>query len=373
MIKKLLSTLCCLWIFAPCSIAQIDARQYFTLAKGKYDIQDYTAALEYINQAIEGDSSFLNAFLLRAQIHDAKAKYSAGIKDYTYIIDQIGPNTPQSFSYLYQRAILHRKRKDLVSAEKDINQVIRLNPNYADGFAEKGYINFLQRKPKTEAIASLNKAININPNNSDFYKRRAYLYATTIDLRLGEPDLGAAIIDINKAIALSPRDNELYNIRRNYYLKSNQDDLALNDLTRSISWGEYDEKQLFERGMLFMKKGNYDLAVKDFNAAIKYKDETGQTWRYLGLAFHNKENYFKAIELFTTALDRFEKEMKKLDPKDDRDRLFRVKNLYGLTYIERGMAHIELNHLQEACYDFRQALDFSPEKANNYLNQYCEP
>ncbi|BDC99656.1 tetratricopeptide repeat protein [Persicobacter psychrovividus] len=372
--NKLQAQLTLLFLLLPAVVfAQVDGRQYFRLAKAKYDQKDYSQALEYINQSVEADSSFLNAFLLRAQIYEAQRKYAKGIKDYTFIIDQIGNNSSQSFSYLFERAILSRKRKDFKTALKDIDQAIMLNPTYAKAHAEKAYILFMERKPKIEALQVLDDAIELDPNNPDFYQKRAYFNATTLDLRLGEPDLSAAIVDINKAIELSPRNNELYAFRRKLYQQSNQDDLAIQDLTRSISWGDYDETQLFDRGKLFMKSGKADLAIKDFNAAIKKNDQKGQFYRYLGLALHNQAKYQEAIDMFTSAINRFEGQIDTVDRQNNHDLYYRLTQLYAQAYIERGMSRIQLNHNNEACFDFRQALKYNEKIANRYLNQYCEP
>ena len=82
----------------------------------------------------------------------------------------------------------------------DLTQAIRLNPNYADAYYNRGNVYRNQEKWDL-AVADLTQAIRLNPNDADAYKNRGFVY-----YRLG---------DINKARQDFQRAAQLYRTQGN--------------------------------------------------------------------------------------------------------------------------------------------------------------
>ena len=108
------------------------AREYFKFAKFSYDAQNYGKALDFINKAIEVDPTYVNGFLLRAEIHFRLGEFGEVIRDITraFNLDENANKTLADFHLLRGRA--YYNMKDIHGAINDIHYSLSLNPDNAD-------------------------------------------------------------------------------------------------------------------------------------------------------------------------------------------------------------------------------------------------
>ena len=81
------------------------------------------------------------------------------------LLDQALAAHPNHEDLLYNRAMLHDQRGDLVAAEADLRQLLKYNPNSAQGLNALGYLLADQTNRFDEAHEMLRQALDLAPEN----------------------------------------------------------------------------------------------------------------------------------------------------------------------------------------------------------------
>ena len=105
----------------------------------------------------------------------------------------------------FSRGVIKRNLDRREEAVSDLNEAIRLNPNYAPAYMFRGMIKRSLDRPE-EAISDLNEAVRLKPNSADPYTVRGMIKNS-----LDRPE--EAISDLNEAIRLNPNYADAYMIR----------------------------------------------------------------------------------------------------------------------------------------------------------------
>ena len=153
--------------------------------------------------------------------------------------------------------------------------------------AQTNLASGLLKKGKTaEAIDIYNRAIRLNPNLAESYYNRGNAYA----------DLGQyqkAIADHNQAIRLNPKNADVYNNRGTIYEELGQYQKAIEDYDKAIRL-KPGYITYFNRGNSYSRIGQYQRAVEDFSQAISMKPDFADAYSNRGAAYfyqgNNKES-----------------------------------------------------------------------------------
>jgi tetratricopeptide (TPR) repeat protein len=137
----------------------------------------------------------------------------------------IGPlDTAEAY---LQRGDLYSEIRDYESAIADYTQAIRLNPDYAEAYNNRGYTFAMEGKGgMAKAIADYSKAIQLRPDYAYAYNNRGVVY-----LAIGYPD--EALLDFNHAIQLQPYFRQAFSNRGNAFLRKGQIVPAMADFIRA--------------------------------------------------------------------------------------------------------------------------------------------
>ena len=114
--------------------------------------------------------------------------------------------------------------KDYGRAILDYDQAIRLNPEYAEAYNNRGYA-YYWNGDATHAIADYSRAIELRPNYAYAYNNRGAAYMAS-----GHPD--QAINDLDHALNLQSDFPQAYINRGNAYLRLGRFDMAFADFRR---------------------------------------------------------------------------------------------------------------------------------------------
>ncbi len=118
----------------------------------------------------------------------------------------------------------------------DFDAVIRLNPNYANAWFNRGQLKYDQNDV-TGALEDYNQAIQLQSNDASFFNSRGHA-----NYRLGQ--LREALADYNRAVQLNPED--------------------------AIS--------LLNRGDAYREQGMYGPAASDYRDAIRINPKLGRAY-----------------------------------------------------------------------------------------------
>jgi len=164
----------------------------------------------------------------------AKVYYNKGVKNFN--------------AYNFEQAIL------------DFTEAIRINPNYAEAYCQRGY-TYSWLGDIYKAGADFTQAIRINPGYGDAYIARSSFY-----ISIG--DYNNALADNTQLVRLRPNDFGVYAGRGSIYMLLKDFDNAIANYTQAIKI-KPDAYYYTLRGDAYHKKGDKTHAIADFEAALR--------------------------------------------------------------------------------------------------------
>ena len=157
------------------------------------------------------------------------------------------------------------KQKEYNKAIEYYNEAIRLMPNHAVIYSNRGLI-YNHKGAFDKAIDDFNQAIELNPNFADAYNNRGVAYGNK-----GEHD--KAIANFNKTIELKPDYTEAYNNRGIAYGHKGEHDKAINAFNKAIELKPNYAEAYYNRGIAQRELKQYKVAKKDLQTALALAEQ----------------------------------------------------------------------------------------------------
>jgi tetratricopeptide (TPR) repeat protein len=220
-------------------------------------------------------------------------------------------------------------QNDYKGAIADLNQAIRLNPNYANAYNDRGAAR-AQLGDKQSAIVDYNTAIKINPNYSSAYSNRG-------GARYELGDKQGAIADYNTAIKINPNYATPYNNRGFVRRDLGDKQGAIADYNKAIQINPNYVEPYNNRGFARRELGDKQGAIADYNTAIKINPNYANAYNNRGFARYELGDKQGAIADYNKAIQ--------IDPN------------YASAYRNRGNARNDLGDKQGAIADLQKAAD----------------
>ena len=312
------------------------------------------------------------------------------------------PLKPQTGADFLNRGLAFAMIGDFDTALADFDEAIRLDPNLAlaylqrgkallarqakvtgigDGLADGSVINVeAELRSATaddnRAMADFTRAIALAPGLAAAYRSRGWLYDTT-----GEHQ--KAITDYNRAIAIDANNPSAFNNRGLAYSRSGSFAEAIADYTQAIRLKSDNAMAYNNRGNANMNSGNLSNAIADFTQAIRIKPDYAMAFNNRGLAYYRSGSLDRAIADFTQSLN-LESDSAGVhynrgnayDQKGDYDkaiadytRTIGLSPNHAEAYNNRGIMYYETGDLDRAISDYTQAIAINPNYADAYNNR----
>ena len=173
----------------------------------------------------------------------------------TRIIEGIGETAKsRAFAYAYRGITYGSAKQDYDRAIADLSEAIRLNPKFADAYANRG-VAFNSKKKYDRAIVDLSEAIRLNPKLALAYFNRGTAYKM-------KKDYERAIADYSEAIRLNPKFAKAYLNRGATYAQRSDYDRAIADLNEAI------RRNPSFRAFVYERVGRKTDAISDYRKAL---------------------------------------------------------------------------------------------------------
>ena len=171
------------------------------------------------------------------------------------------PKTPSPCSI---EVSLYRDKGDIDRAIADFSEAIRLDPNDAMAFNNRG-IAYSDKGDHDRAIADLSRRSGSIPNPPS---------PTTTGLRYrGKGDLDRAIADFNEAIRHRSQIRQAFNNRGIAYSDKGDFDRAIADYSEAIRLDPKSSRAYNNRALAYQGQRHLDRAAADYNEAIRLNPE----------------------------------------------------------------------------------------------------
>jgi len=124
----------------------------------------------------------------------------------TRLIESAALSPEQRAQAYVNRATQNQLWNNNVGAITDYDEVIRLDPDRADAYFERGTLFWIYKKDPDRALADFNDVIRLTPNDAKGYMGRGTAYAA-------KNDLDHALTEYDTAIDIDPKDVPLFSLR----------------------------------------------------------------------------------------------------------------------------------------------------------------
>lgn len=204
-------------------------------------------------------------------------------------------------------------------------------------------LNLARNKNTEQAIIAFSAAIRLSPNYANAYVNRGFQYD-----ELDRPE--KAVADFSAAIRLNPQYAKAYYNRGTVYLKRKQYDRSISDFTQTIRLTPKDGDAYHNRGNAYRKKEEYALAFRDYTKALEIN-------RNDGLAYYNRAlTCLQAAGSGTEVqADSHKQRNNYTHAIADLSRFLKLHPRVASAYQLRGIAYRENGDTEKAAADFKQA------------------
>ena len=247
-----------------------------------------------------------------------------------------------SVGYLFQKeSEAEANALKLEEAIAAYDDAIRLNPNYAEAYNNRGVAKDALGQ-HDGAIADFDEAIRLKSDFAEAYNNRG-----AAKNALGRHN--AAIANCDEAIRLSPDYAEAYNNRGNAKDALGRHEAAIADFDEAIRLRPDYAEVYNNRGNVKDALGRHEAAIADFDEAIRLRPDFAKAYYNRAIAKGQLDQYEYAIADFDEAI--------------------RLKPDYAIAYNGRGAAKDALERREYAIADFDEAIRLNPNLAEAYNNR----
>ncbi len=243
--------------------------------------------------------------------------------------------------YLLPRIQLGLLETDNDSKKRHLEEILRLNPNYAPAYY---YLSLLNSEEKNleEAEANLNKAIKSNPSDPDLQTSLGELYLEMNRITEAE----RIFSDMTATSDLLPQ-NYFYLAKVESEKGNLEEAIRLYDLAINTADGYYPEA-LLNKGYILKQLDRNEEAADVYREALRLRPEYSEAHYNLALLFHRNNDYRQAVRHYRNAV--------------------RSNPSYARAWYNAGVVFNAKGEPDSAKYYFEKALLHKPDYVKALLN-----
>jgi tetratricopeptide (TPR) repeat protein len=194
----------------------------------------------------------------------AAEDWDGAIASFSDALDQTAESVlalSQSIVHFYRGGAYYYKG-DYDRAIADYDQAIKLKPDLAGAYYNRGVTYADKKDDYDRAIADFSQAIKLQPDLADAYNNRGAAYAD-------KDDYDSAIADYDQAVKLKPDYAEAYYNRGSAYYFNGDLDRAITDYDQAIKVKPNYANPYYGRGVAYAQKGDKEKAIADFKRFLE--------------------------------------------------------------------------------------------------------
>lgn len=337
------------------------ASYYFQKGEESLQKKSYKTALAHFNECLRLSPYYMDAYYSRALVRESMGDKQGALTDYNIYLDA----KPEDKEALFSRAVGRYNYGQWAVAKEDFQKLLTMpggetNTVYFQSDQSGGgvtkaftaqdnltptclnYLGLIETKLNNYKAAetNFNSAVKLSPNNADFYLNRGLT-------KLLAGDSSGAKFDFQQTLTLNP-ESSLAKHNLAILTSSNNsmekeklltDAIEINPLPYSYA----------ERGSIRMKTGNLAGALADYTEAIRLDPTEVDYWLNRGIVKEQSNDVKGAIA--------------------DYKKVLQLKPDYEKGWLNHGNALVKLNRVADAIEDYTVAITYYPEYGLAYYNR----
>ena len=267
-----------------------DASLYFDRAKVFVEQEDYDAAIEDLEQAIELDSLQPQCYHLLADVY---MDYYRS-KDALIVMETVAAIFPERIPTLLKLSETQLILKKYHASLLTVAQIMTISPDNAEAHFMKG-MNFRGLDEKERAINAFQAATELNPDHID-----AWLIAGDLHEEMGNP---IALDYYEAAISVKPDEPTSWHSKAFYLQNNGREQEAIDIYEKIITIDKNYVDAYLNAGILYMTMDSLDQATEQFVLMSNAQPQNHQSYYYRGLIKQSQNDIAGAKELLQTCLN----------------------------------------------------------------------
>ncbi|RME18729.1 MAG: tetratricopeptide repeat protein [Bacteroidetes bacterium] len=296
------------------------------------------SAIQYFTQALQNLPNFEKAYYNRALAHIQLKNYTEALKD----IDQ-AINLKPIDEYYFTKSLIYFYQNKKDEQEQTLLKTLEINPNHAEANYYLGMLYF-NYQDYDKALNYYQKAVQAK---SDY----AYAYNDLASTYLMKNDLDNAIKNYELAAKYAQNAAFIYNNLGSAYRQKKDYSKAISAYNKAIQTDENYFLAYINNGATKLEKGDIAGAKADFEKLIQKDPKNSAAYNGLAGVYIKEKDYKKAKEMATKAIE--------------------LDNNNGQAYYNRGIARQMLREEDDACNDWKKALELGITPAKSFISTDC--
>lgn len=277
-------------------------KRFYKSAVKSLETNQYEEAISQLSHAIKIDATYIDAYVLRAEIYKEIGDLELAVSDYEMatILDS------KVVEYFFQAGKINYQIKNYDEALKYLSEAVMLNNTHFQAYQYKSFSHIKLAEYKN-GIVAINRALSIKETYLGYYVRgvandslqnyqqaitnyknsielnsefkKAFFALTNAYIKNSEID--KALESANSTIERFPKSPSAYEIRSLIYYKMDRLLNAINDLSKIETLVDDHTEVLFKRGMYYFEYNLFQNAKSDFTQVIALSSRNREAiyWR----------------------------------------------------------------------------------------------